>query len=71
MSVQDSLNFYFGIMPEIDKQAQLIVGGVQIVDHLCSMFIAKGGHGFQFYDYFIIANKIRYILLLKGFAFVS
>lgn len=60
----------FGIVAEVDEQAQRQAGGVEIIDDLGAMFIRQCGNGFEFQENRVVANKIRNENLLEGLAFV-
>lgn len=52
-------------VPEIDEQSQLLSRRFQIIDHLCTMFVAELLNSLKLDDDFVEASKVRDVFLLK------
>ena len=67
----ESLDFCFGMVAEVNNQAEPVSCGFEVVEHLGLMFRRDGFDGFKFQDDQAEADDVRLVGLLQQLAFVG
>jgi hypothetical protein len=70
-SEEDALILEFGMVPEVDEEAEFATGGVEVVQYLSAVLVNERRHGFEFYENVAEADQVRGIALFERATFVG
>lgn len=61
----ETFDLHLGMSTEVHEKPQLHTSRFEVINHLSAVLIRNGLNGFEFDNYFIKADKVRDISLLK------
>src|SRR5690606_23833438 len=58
-SDHDALPFKLWVVAKVDEQSEAMAGRVEVIDHLCPVFVGESRDGLEFHQDFVEANHVR------------